>query len=123
MMHGPINIIIYHVRKLPWTSRRAEGEWEGQTSQMDGRSDEGCREVGSQTLEDQGQGRLEATSRVGQDPTWLVAPGSGVEWSRQIRTFCFQTPTVCTYDGKKIHEANTYLLTYLLHGAEAFLRS
>jgi hypothetical protein len=24
--------IIYHVRKSPWTSRRAEGEWEGQTS-------------------------------------------------------------------------------------------
>jgi len=24
--------IIYHVRKSPWTSQRAEGEWEGQTS-------------------------------------------------------------------------------------------
>jgi len=22
--------IIYHVRKSPWTRRRAEGEWEGQ---------------------------------------------------------------------------------------------
>jgi len=45
---------VYHVRKSPWTSQRAEGEWEGQTS--DGWSDEGFREAGSQKLEDQGQG-------------------------------------------------------------------
>jgi hypothetical protein len=40
-------------------------------------SDEGCREVGSQKLEDQGQGQrwLEAITRVGQDPAWVVAPG------------------------------------------------
>jgi hypothetical protein len=37
---------------------------------MDGWSDEGCREVGSQKLEDQGQGQrwLEAITRVGHDP-------------------------------------------------------
>jgi len=23
--------LIYHAKKSPWTSRRAEGEWEGQT--------------------------------------------------------------------------------------------
>jgi hypothetical protein len=44
---------------------------------MDGWSDEGCREVGSQKLEDQGQGQrwLEAITIVGQDPAWVVAPG------------------------------------------------
>jgi hypothetical protein len=44
---------------------------------MDGWSDEGCRESGSQKLEDQGQGQrwLEAITRVGQDPAWVVVPG------------------------------------------------
>jgi hypothetical protein len=44
---------------------------------MDGWSDEGCREVGSQKLGDQGQGQrwLEAITRIGQDPAWVVAPG------------------------------------------------
>jgi hypothetical protein len=44
---------------------------------MDGWSDEGGREVGSQKLEDQGQGqrRLEAITGVGQDPAWVAAPG------------------------------------------------
>jgi hypothetical protein len=44
---------------------------------MDGWSNEGCREVGSQKLEDQGQGQrcLEAITRVSQDPAWVVAPG------------------------------------------------
>jgi hypothetical protein len=43
---------------------------------MDGWSDEGCREVGSQKLEDQGQGQrcLEAITRVRQDPAWVAAP-------------------------------------------------
>jgi hypothetical protein len=43
---------------------------------MDGWSDGGCGEVGSQKLEDQGQGQrwLEAITRVGQDPAWAVAP-------------------------------------------------
>jgi hypothetical protein len=47
---------------------------------MDGWSDEGFREVGSQELEDQGQGQrwLETSSWVGQDPALVVAPGS--EW-------------------------------------------
>jgi hypothetical protein len=46
--------------------------------QMDGWSDEGCRKAGSKKLEEQGQGQrwLEAITRVGQDPTWVVAPGS-----------------------------------------------
>jgi hypothetical protein len=44
---------------------------------MDGWSDEGCRKVGSQKLEDQGQGQrcLEAITLVGQDPAWVVEPG------------------------------------------------
>jgi len=39
-----------NARKSPWTSWRVEGEREGQTS--DGWSNERCREVGSQELED-----------------------------------------------------------------------
>ena len=44
---------------------------------MDGWSDQGYREAGSQKLEDQGHGQrwLEAISWVGQDPAWVVAPG------------------------------------------------
>jgi hypothetical protein len=44
---------------------------------LDGWNNEGCREVGSQKLEDQGQGQrcLEAITRVCQDPAWIVAPG------------------------------------------------
>jgi hypothetical protein len=50
--------IIYHVRKSHWTSWRAEGEWEDQTSDgwMDGWSDERCREAESQKLEEQDHG-------------------------------------------------------------------
>jgi len=45
--------------------------------QMDGRSDEECRGAGNEKLENQdlGQRWLEATSRVGQEPAWVVAPG------------------------------------------------
>ena len=55
------------------TSRKAKPE-------MDWWNDEGCRKVGSQELEGQGQRQrwLEAASWVGQDPAWVVAPGS--EW-------------------------------------------
>jgi hypothetical protein len=45
---------------------------------MDGWSDEGRRKAGSKKLEEQGQGQswLEAITRDGQDPSWVVAPGS-----------------------------------------------
>jgi hypothetical protein len=57
---------------------------------MDGWSNEGCREVGSQKLEDQGQGQrcLEAITRVGQDPTWVLAPGWVDGWMDDFVATC-----------------------------------
>jgi hypothetical protein len=46
------------------------------------------REVGSQKLEDQGQGYrwLEAITRVGQDPAWVVVPGWMDGWMLHFDT-------------------------------------
>ena len=45
--------IIYHARKSPWTSQKTEEKASRKAKpQMDGWSDEGCRDVGSQELKD-----------------------------------------------------------------------
>jgi hypothetical protein len=67
---------------------------------MDGWSDERCREVGNQKLEDQSQGQrwLEAITRVGQDPAWVVVPGWMDGW---MDGWCFVWPIwyrTCTCD-------------------------